>query len=294
MVMQFLASLFKHKIGRLPRLAHSVICAVLLLLSPQPQSVATERPQHIVSTNLCTDQLLLLLADSEQVASISFLALEPHSSYMADAAQGHHLNYAKTEELLALAPDLIVSSIYDDASQRLLLGKLGYRVEVFPMANNLPLIRENIRRMATLVGHPERGEALIAEMDKRIAKVVANHLASRPRALFYQARGYTSGTRTLQDEALHLAGWKNISAELGITGYGAIDLESLLLAKPEQFFTSHYAPGTRSLAQRQLDHPAVRAITAGRPMINIDYRYWICGGPMIADAVEALSRAHHQ
>ena len=271
-----------------------VAVAALFILSPQPFAVAGERPQHIVSTNLCTDQLLLLLADPEQIGSVSFLALEPHSSYMADAAQGHHLNHGKTEELLALAPDLIVSSIYDDATQRQLLSTLGYRVEVFPMANNLELIRKNIRRMAALVGHPERGEALIMEMDKRIEAVAGKRPSSTPRALFYQARGYTSGKQTLQHEALQLAGWKNISAELGIFGYAPIDLESLLLAQPQQFFTSQYAPGTRSLAQQQLDHPALKAITAGKSMVNIDYRYWICGGPMIADAVEALAGAQHQ
>ena len=105
---------------------------------------------------------------------------------------------------------------------------------------------------------------------------------------------HTSGLKTLQHEALTLAGWRNLSAEHGIRGYGAIDLESLLLAMPQQLFSSAYAPGTDSLAQRQMHHPALNWITRENPIINIPYKYWICGGPMIADAVEALAKARPQ
>ena len=280
--------------SKLGNLSRSFLVVVLAILSQQLPVIAAERPQRIVSTNLCTDQLLLLLADPEQVASISYVSLDPSSSFMLERAITHQVNHAELEELLALDPDLVVSSTYDDMSLRTLLGKLGYQVEIFPMASNLDAIRKNIRHMALLVGHPGRGEKLIAEMDNRIAIVSSKKHSRQPRALFYQARGYTSGKETLQDEALKLSGWKNISADLGITGYGSIDLERLLMAKPEQFFTSDYAPGTVSLAQRQLHHPALRKITSGNPMINIDYRFWICGGPMIADAIEALDRAHKQ
>lgn len=265
---------------------------LLLMFFIQSPATATERPQRIVSTNLCTDQLLLMLAERDQIASVSYLALDPASSFMHEKAKGHHINHADLEELLSLNPDLVVSSVFDDLSLRTLLEKLGYRIEVFPMANNLKTIRNNIRRMASLMGHPERGEHLIAEMDSRIEAVSSKQRDRRPRALFYQARGYTSGIKTLQNEALKISGWQNISADLGITGYSSIDLEKLLMARPEQFFTSEYAPGTTSLAQRQLHHPALRKITVGKAMVNIDYHYWICGGPMIADAIEALDRAH--
>lgn len=46
------------------------------------------------------------------------------------------------------------------------------------------------------------------------------------------------------------------------------------------------------MAQRQLQHPVLRQLTENRPMVEIDYRLWICDGPMIADAIEALAAAH--
>lgn len=256
----------------------------LLLLSFQLQAA----PSRVVSINLCTDQLLLMLADESQIASITFLAGDETNSFMADQAQHHSVNHARVEELIALRPDLIVANEYNDPALMALLERLGFRVERFANANSIETIRGNIRQMAALLEQQQRGDRLIAEMDRRIDAVATKEPGYRPRALFYQVRGYTSGRDTLQDEALELAGWHNLSAEAGIVGYAPIDLETLLLAGPEQLFTSSYAPGTESVGQRQLRHPVLQQISNGRPLAEIDYRFWICGGPMIADAIEAL------
>ena len=125
-------------------------------------------------------------------------------------------------------------------------------------------------------------------MNHQLNKIAQQQPTVRPKALFYQPNSYTSGSNTLQNTALQLAGWRNIAAELGIQGYNAIDIEALLLAEPEQFFTSSYRPGSYSLAQQQLSHPALKRITAGRKIIEVDYKYWICGGPMITNAIEQL------
>ncbi len=267
----------------MPRL---FITMLLLLLFSQGAASSV----RAVSINLCTDQLLLLLADPRQIASVSHLALEPASSFMARQARRHPINHARVEELLRLDPGLILAGEYSDRALIELLQGLGYRVEIFPLPFRIEDIRENIRRMARLLGQEARGERMIGRMERRLERVARQRPAVRPKALFYQPNGYTSGQDTLQDTALRLAGWRNLAAELGIRGYRVIDLEALLLAVPEQLFTSPYAPGSQSLAQQRLLHPALRRVTAGRAMVEIDYRYWICGGPMIADAVEQLHR----
>jgi len=267
-----------------------MLLSTVLLSAP-----AAANPSRIASINLCTDQLLLLLADPGQIASVSRLALEQESSFMAEAASGYPVNDAKVEQLLTLNPDLILAGQFSPRPLIRLLRKLGYRVEIIDATESITDIRNNIRKVAGLLGQAARGKALITRMDARL-QAVARRSASmtrRPIALFYQPRGYTSGRDTLQDQALSIAGWRNLAAESAVSGYGHIGLEQLLAGQPEQLFTSSYAPGTRSLAQHLLQHPALRRITAGRPVINIDYRYWICGGPMIADAVEALAQARH-
>ena len=248
-------------------------------------------PQRVVSINLCTDQLLLMLADPDQISSISHLAIEPESSFMAEQASKYPVNHSKTEELLALKPDLIVAGQYSASRMVGLMKELGYRVEIFPIVNDLEGIRAAISRMADLLGKPKRGMQLIAQMQQRLAAAKLNRPKVKPAAAIYQPNGYTSGSNTLQDVALTLAGWENVAATMGINGYSTIDLESLLLARPQQLFSSAYAPGTQSRAQQQLNHPALRRSTQGREIVNIDYRYWICGGPMITEAVDQLQKS---
>lgn len=265
--------------------------AFFLVTSPHV-SRAGAKPQRIVSMNLCTDQMLLMLVAPERIVSISALSLDPHSSYMADAARGHNTNHGKSEEILPLQPDMVLASGFAARPAVELLRQLGHRVEVLPMADDIAGIRANISTIASLVGEEERGRELIAHMDARIARVQAQLSGPKEKAIFYQPRGYTGGRHTLQDEALRLAGWDNAAAEAGIEGYSSMGLEELLMVRPAQIFTSSYAPGTSSLAQRRLQHPVLRRLTSDRPMVDIDYRLWICDGPMIAAAIEALAAAH--
>jgi len=252
---------------------------------------AAERPQRVVSINLCSDQLLLMLADADQVASVSQLALEPLSSFVAKQAQGYPINHARAEEVIALQPDLVLATSHDNPRLLTTLTNLGYRVEKLPPANDLRQIIRNIRQLAALLQQSARGEALIHTLQQRIGDTDETSPELRPTTLFYQPRGYTSGQQTLQDEALRLAGWRNLAAEQGIQGYAQVDLERLLRWQPQRIFTSTYDGSGNSLAERQLLHPALSRQLAGQPLQNIPYRYWICPGPMLADAVDLLRRA---
>lgn len=272
-------------------LAHRKLLTFLLLISLAPVGNGGEPPSRVVSINLCTDQLLLMLAEEKQIASVSHLALEPNSSYMAEKAAAFPINHGKAEEVLGFKPDLVVAGAYTDRSLIALLRKLDYRVEVFPLTADIAGIRGNIRRMARLIGRQTAGETLVADMDRRLERISRQRPEQRPRGALYQPNGYTGGADTLPDKAMELAGWHNIAASEGVVGYGAIDLERLILARPVQLFTSSYAPGTDSRGQQLLRHPALRRLTQGKAPVEVAYKYWICGGPMIADAVEILHRS---
>jgi iron complex transport system substrate-binding protein len=53
---------------------------IVLMLVTAPL-LATDKPQRIVSIGLCTDQLLLMLAEREQIASVS---VQPWRKYYAE------------------------------------------------------------------------------------------------------------------------------------------------------------------------------------------------------------------
>ncbi|MES9929463.1 MAG: hypothetical protein ABW158_15245, partial [Candidatus Thiodiazotropha sp. 6PDIVS] len=54
----------------------------LILLGLVSVLADAAQPQRVVSLNLCSDQLLLMLADPSQIASVSHLAREETSSFV--------------------------------------------------------------------------------------------------------------------------------------------------------------------------------------------------------------------
>jgi iron complex transport system substrate-binding protein len=244
----------------------------------------------VVSLNLCTDQWLLLLADPAQVAGVSHLAADPEHSYMAREAGRHPALYPRIEPILGRRPDLVLGASYTSPPLVGLLRRLGVRVELLPLGEDLDGIRAGVRRLAALLGRGARGESLLAEMDRRLAAIPPPELP-RPRGLFIQPNGYSAGLGTLQDLSLRLAGWRNAAAEAGLEGYGPLTLETLVSLRPDRFIVSPFHDHTDSLAQRQLRHPALVATRGGRPFLELPYNLWICGGPMLAEAVERLAGA---
>src|ERR1700740_2384871 len=66
----------------LPRIL-TALCAALLLVSATPQ-----RPRRVVSINMCTDQLVVLLADRDQIAGLGPNAGKRELSAVADKIAG--------------------------------------------------------------------------------------------------------------------------------------------------------------------------------------------------------------
>jgi iron complex transport system substrate-binding protein len=266
---------------------------ILLILLPG-MAFAAGPPQRVVSVNLCGDQLLLMLADPEQVASVSYLSRNPDSSFVAEKAKNHPINQARAEEIIRLQPDLILVTSHTDSRLRTTLKQLGYPLHLLSLGTRLDDIIEDIRQLAARLGQTQRGASLIAKMQDQLRLKDTKTGSPRPGAIFYQPRGYTSGSHTLQDEALRLAGWNNLAAHHGVKGYTPIPLEEILLWRPETLFTSTFTDEGDSLAERQLRHPALSRLLAGRPALEIPYKYWICPGPMLAKAVNLLREARER
>jgi iron complex transport system substrate-binding protein len=265
----------------------NLIAVLLILLSGM--AFASGPPQRVVSMNLCSDQLLLMLADPEQVGSISYLSRDPGSSCVADAAEAYPTNHARAEEIIRLNPDLVLVTPHTNPRLRTILQQLGYPLHQLTLGHRVNDINSDIRQLAARLGQTSKGESLIAQMLQGLQHNKPE--SNKPTAIFYQPRGYTSGADTLQDEALRLAGWNNLAAHHGIKGYTPVPLEEVLLWQPETLFTSTFSNAGNSLAERLLHHPALKRLLAQRPMVEIPYKYWICPGPMLADAVTLLREA---
>lgn len=246
------------------------------------------KPQRIVSTNVCADQLALALAGRGRVVSVSRLAVEPQISNYASAARGIPVNNARAEEIIELKPDLVVGDVYTGAHANRVAATLGVKVHVIGAGISLDDVRGIIRGVADAVGERERGAAMIAEMDARIARGRALPGAAIS-ALVYEPNGVTSGNGTLTHDVLLTAGLRNLAPTLMPGSYGSVPLESVIAAAPRLLVLDDAYVGSSSRAQNILRHPAFRSLEGRSVLYAMPSRLWICPGPWVGEAVERLA-----
>lgn len=86
-----------------------------------------EPPQRVLSMNLCTDQLAMLLAAPGQLISVSYLAQDPRASVMAEEAMTYDVNHGLAEEIFLLQPDLVLAGSFTTPATTALLRRLASR-----------------------------------------------------------------------------------------------------------------------------------------------------------------------
>ncbi len=264
------------------------VLAFALLLAALPPAQAS--PQRIVSLGLCTDQLVLLLAERAQIASLSVWAADPDLSYLVDEVGDIPLNNASAERVIGFAPDLVIASEFVGGDAVRLLRRLGYDVRRLPVATSIDEIYRQLELVGDWTGNPERAAGIIATMRARLARVRARY-ADRPvrRVIRYAPNGYTVGSGTLEHDLFEHAGYRNLAAEMGITGFTPISLETLLAADPEVLQIDRRLSPETSLAGARLEHPALARLADRRETLDIPTPLRICAGPMVVDAVEMMA-----
>lgn len=245
-----------------------------------------EAPRRVVSINLCTDQLALMLAAPGQVISVSKMSQDARGSAMADAASALPANSARAEEVYAMAPDLVLAGTFSSRATVQMLERLGVRVEKFNAASSMDEIRSSITRMGAVLGRQDRAAALLAEFDTELARL-SDAPAQRPRAALYFANGYTTGEATLAGQIVHAAGFANIATEEGFAAGGFLPLEKLALTGPDVVITGQPYRGA-SRAEDVMRHPVIERLKSSAATASVTDRDWVCGTPYVLRAVAAM------
>ncbi|HMM75265.1 MAG TPA: ABC transporter substrate-binding protein [Gammaproteobacteria bacterium] len=247
-------------------------------------------PARIASINLCTDALLLELADPGRIASITALSRDPTLSVHAARARTLPVNHGRAEELLVLAPDLVLADGGSSPATVTLLRRLGLNVETLPTATTLPEVIALVHRAGELIGAPARAAALA----ERLAALARRPAPDAPRALIVQPGGYVPGPDTLGPTLLALAGLRDLAPSLGLGRGGFANVEALLLARPEPIVRGRDANPGRAIADDFLSHPALehaRRAHGGMRAVAVSDAAWACGSASLIDAVRDLRAA---
>lgn len=262
--------------------------AVLFLAGLTAPGLAA--PARVVSLNLCTDQLAMMLAAPGQLVSVSWLARDPASSAMAAEARRYTVNRAGAEEVLLIRPDLVLAGSWTAPSTLRMLRDHGLRVEVFAPDADIAGIRANILRMGKVLGRDAEAQRLIARFDADLSLLSDPAPGPRPRAALYAVNGYSSGHNSLAGQIIALAGFDNIADELGLPAGGILALERLLIADPDLLVEGRRYPGA-ARGQELLEHPALKALGQDKSTVVMSDPDWVCGTPYILRAVAQMREA---
>lgn len=251
--------------------------------SPPVSGRAVAAPKRIVSLNLCADQLVLALADREQIAGLTRYAADPAMSAEAARAKGLPILRGAAEEIMAINPDLVVGmpARRNPAIKAL---KTRYPAVDLKSADGYDAILASIRKVALAVGHPERGEALIAGMERDLAHI--------PRArkgvvaAYWQRRGYLTGTGTLIDDLMTRVGVTNLAGKLGKPALSQMGIEELAAARPDVIVVDAATDKVVDQGTAMMHHPVLDGI----PRVAIPQAWTVCGGPAYVKAARALAK----
>ncbi len=258
----------------------------LVLAAFTSVGVAADLPR-VASINLCADQLALLLADDEQILTLTNLSHDSAGSYYYEKARQYPANKGYSEKILRLAPDVVIAGQYTALHTVKLLREVGLRVESLPIANDFDTLFSNIRAVAGWLGQTGRGDTIIAGLQQRLNSLEPVS-EPRPVAAVYDPNGYTSGASSLRGQLMELAGWRNAATDAGIETYGQLSLEQIINMAPDALIDSPYSPGTYSRAQMTSSHPALLQAGLDPHVISIPSRMMVCAGPWTVDVLERL------
>ena len=242
---------------------------------------AEAAPRRVVSLNLCTDELLLMLGDPAQIVSVTHLAQQPVETRLWREARRYRRNDGSLVSVAGLRPDLVLTMGGGARDRTRIAERLGMRVLDLPYPGSLADIEQAVREVSTALGRERAGGAVLA----RIGRLKRARPGRQVDTIWLGGGGRTVAASGLAAQWMALAGLR----QRAVAG-DRVSLEQLLVRPPAVILRSDYRQGQYSSEQRWLSHPLARRVRGART-IATDGRAWTCMGPALTDEIERLRGA---
>jgi iron complex transport system substrate-binding protein len=265
------------------------LAAAALLLAGMALAGSASAGPRVMSLDQCSDEYILALAPRQDIVGLSYRA-DDGDSWMREKAAGLPLRRVTTESVLAARPDVVVRYWGGDARLSAALVRRGMRVVNIQEANDFGGIAGNVRTVAAALGEVAAGEAIVADMDRKLA--AARNAWKGEKAVYVTPGGFTAGPGTLVDSIITATGLRN---GIETPSYSALSLEKLVLSPPSAiilgFFDFFAQVNDRWGIGR---HGAMQRVMAGRTVASLPGSELGCPGWFAADGAAALAAAAHK
>jgi iron complex transport system substrate-binding protein len=232
-------------------------------------------PRRIVSLTLATDEILLSLVAKDRLLGVTSFSIDRALSNVADEAAGvpHKLSL-NVETIISLRPDLVLVARWSDPGPVEQLRAAGVPVYLVASGTTVGAIESIIGRLALIVGETEKGRALVAGMETRLAAVAARvarvPAGKRPRVMDYATWGAAQGRGSSWDEIIGRAGLIDAVGDFPADQMGQVSLsrEKILSIDPDILVLPGWVygkpGGAEAFAARITADPAFHGLLAVR------------------------------
>lgn len=255
-----------------------MIRLVFLFLLFYPSLPLRAAEIRVVSSSLCSDQLILALAP-EKLIAVTPLSTDKRAALLPLQADDPRVMSPEAETILSLAPDLVVTAAF--GPKKSLFERLGLTVYALPYARSFKDIAAITESLGQKLGKTEKARQLLERMQTHLGKTEK----TGKRALMIQPGGLVTGKDTLGDDVLTAAGLENAAAH---TGLRFLTLEEMVAQKADILLIEK-TEETYSRSTSLLSHPLFDKSIVKR--IKYDGRYLTCGLPQSAELVPLIRKA---
>ncbi len=216
--------------------------------------LSAQGAERIVSLNACTDELLLQLAEPNQISGVTRFDLSTHSE--KTLAQNPEIIQLPSdiESLMKAKPSIVLAGPFSSAALVEKLRKLDVTVVMVRVPKNWDELLDVSRQIATLTNQPKKLEAFSKAVEE--LKLISQTSKWKGKtAVFWSAAGHVSGSGTFEDTILSTLGMKN---GVQFEGYAFLSLERLIQLHPDVIVVTQKASQKDSWAHETLFHPALK------------------------------------
>lgn len=185
--------------------------------APQEPSPAPEpKFSRVLSASVVADELLLELCEPSRI--VGFTAFSQRSGPQAYRFAGKPTvpSITNVEAILALAPDLVLVHSVGDPRPVQRLREAGVKVLDFGPVEGVAKLLSDVRELAAVLGHPDRGERLARRLTEDLALIAEDILhARRARGLYAKVLGnqvYGGSVGSSFHDILTYAGVNDVAA----------------------------------------------------------------------------------
>jgi len=265
----------------------SIAVAFFLISSVMSAPGLAATLPRIASMNVCTDQLLLPVADPEQIVGLSPFS---RAAWLTKDPRPYPMLSGGAEDVLVLRPDVVIASMFDKRSTRELLKQHGLRLIEFAVPRNLSEVKGQIRQLGEIAGHPDRATTEINRLDAALERARQTVAGKHYRILQLTRRGWVEGSDSFISSLLSETGLFNTAGELGFKFGGYASLETIVNLKPDLLVVSQAGGVAHDDGQAFLLHPALERFYPPKKRVVIPEGLTECGGGKLAEALDVLVR----